>query len=466
MFRSFLSWRYLTQRRTNLIGIGGIFVAVSALILILSIMTGFLNEARSSIRGSLSDILVQPIQLERENRDGRQVPAGPERLLEIIRADPRVDAAAAHLVWPGILTQDGKNAERAKAFLGNSQMNDLPLVHIVGINFEEEFEATNFREALSRLPTVDKFGTPRGRRVENTEQPFALPSSYIPKSPKKLPVVLIGEQLFSRLGLTRGEVVQVATIVPQDNGKLDSDEPNNKTFVIGGTFRSGENEMDLERVYVERDALRELIGGTREYSEILIRLKDYGADSTAFRDDLRHSMALMALVRGFPSEIKTWEEFRASLLGAIENERTLMAIMLSLVLVVAGFCIFAILSMMVTEKRRDIGILTAIGATPSGIMTTFLMVAFWDALIGIALGTTAGIWAAYKIDPIERWLSDALGVQIFNREVYLFDHIPADVDPFAVCLIVSGTFLCTLIFAAIPAWSAARTDPIEALRYE
>jgi lipoprotein-releasing system permease protein len=465
MFRSFLSWRYLTSRRTNLIGIGGIFVAVAALILILSIMTGFLMEARSSIRGSLSDILVQPIQLMRESGDGREVPDSPERILEVINADPRVDAAAPHLIWPGMLTQDGDEAERSEAYLGNSMMSDLPMVQIVGIDYEREFEATTLRDALQRVPTIDKYGRSRGKRVDEVGQPFGLPPEYQSRSAKKTPVVLIGEQLFYRLDLRRGDVVQIATIVP-GGGEGSELATSNRAFIVGGTFRSGENEMDLERVYVEREALQELIGDVRSYSEVLIRLKDYDRDAIAIRDDLRHSLSLMALIRGYSSEVKTWEEFRASLLGAIENERTLMAIMLSLVLMVAGFCIFAILSMMVTEKRRDIGILTAIGATPRGIMTTFLLVAFWDAVIGTILGATAGIWAAYKIDPIERWLSDALGVQIFNREVYLFDHIPAHVDPMAVVLIVSGTFICTLLFAALPAWSAARTDPIEALRYE
>ncbi|MFT4710582.1 MAG: lipoprotein-releasing system permease protein [Planctomycetota bacterium] len=466
MYRSFLSWRYLTSRRTNLIGIGGIFVAVTALILILSIMTGFLNEARSSIRGSLSDLLIQPIQLNRDNRDGRVVPDAPERILEVIRADPRVEGAAAHLSWGGILTQEGSQSERAEAFMASSQMSDLPLVKIVGINVEDEFSTTSFRLSLTREPTVDKSGFPRGKRVENPDAPFDLPPEFRSKIAKKPPVVLVGEQLYYRLGLRRGESVQITTIVPSAMTNGAPSNPPNMSFVVGGTFRSGENEMDLDRVYVLRDSLQDLIGDAREFSEILVRLKDYDRDGTAVRDDLRHSLALMALVRGYTSEVKTWEEFRASLLGAIHNERTLMAIMLSLVLVVAGFCIFAILSMMVTEKRRDIGILTAIGATPRGILTTFLMVAFWDALIGTVLGATAGVWAAYKIDPIERWISDALGVQVFNREVYLFDHIPAHVDPMAVTLIVSGTFLCTLLFAALPAWSAARTDPIEALRYE
>jgi lipoprotein-releasing system permease protein len=143
-----------------------------------------------------------------------------------------------------------------------------------------------------------------------------------------------------------------------------------------------------------------------------------------------------------------------------------MAIMLSLVLLVAGFTVFAILSMMVSEKRRDIGILTALGATPRGVMTSFLMIAFWDALIGALLGAVFGTWGALKIDSIEQSLSSLLGVQIFDRDVYLFDTIPSVVEVLPVTLIVLGAFVCALLFAAIPAWNAAKLDPLEALRHE
>jgi lipoprotein-releasing system permease protein len=164
--------------------------------------------------------------------------------------------------------------------------------------------------------------------------------------------------------------------------------------------------------------------------------------------------------------VKTWEQYRGNILGAIENEKVLMAIMLSLVLMVAGFTVFAILTMMVAEKRRDIGILSALGATPTGTMWIFLLIGFWDALLGALGGAVTGVLGAYKIDAIELWISAALGVEIFDREVYLFDHIPAVVDPFSVGVIVLGAFLCTLTFAAIPSWRASRMNPIDALRYE
>ncbi len=454
MFRTFLSWRYLVRRRTNLIGIGGIFVGVAALILILSIMTGFLEQSRSTLRGALSDIIISP----RTPVDPHRIrpPADPEPLLEAVRADPRVEGACAHLNWYGLIGLSGAQAANTEIIMHDSLYGDLNAVQMVGIDVADERTSTEFHAALTREP---RFGT----RVADPDDPFAPPPEYeLGGRPRES--VIVGEQLFRRLNMRRGDFIQLMTAVPH----MDRDQPatNNREYVVAGTFRSTENEMDLDRVYLQRQELDDFLRTERSYSEILVKAVDYEAHGQELRDDLHRRLADASLIAGYERDVVTWETFQGVLIGAIENERVLMAIMLSLVLLVAGFTVFAILSMMVTEKRRDIGILTALGATPRGVMGLFLMIAFWDALLGALLGLVAGTWAAIRIDDIEKWLSSTFGYQIFDRNVYIFDHIPSVVEPARVALIVAGAFLCALLFAAIPAWKAARMNPLDALRYE
>lgn len=463
MFRSFLSWRYLKTRRTNLIGIIGIFVGVGALILILSIMTGFLEHTRSTVRGSLADLIVTPDERAR-SRFGlrRTIPSEPTRALELIRSNPMVSGAAAHYNWYGIIGLTGDKASYSQALLGNSQHGGLSAVQLVGIDYEDEISATALREALEREPRY-------GERVADIEDPFAPPPSYDPfddpDRARPRASVIVGEQLFSQFGLQRGEFIRIMTAVP--DSETEEFVTFSREFVVAGSFRTGENEMDLDRIYIQRDEIVDFLGPERSYNEILVKLHDYDKDGRDAKDAIFQGLTEAGLLAGLEGyEVRSWEDYRKALLGAIENERALMAIMLSLVLIVAGFTVFAILSMMVTEKRRDIGILTAIGATPRGVMYTFLMIAFWDALIGASLGCVAGVWGALQIDAIERWLSRVLGVQIFNRDVYLFDHIPSVVQPVWVATIVLGAFVSTILFAAIPAYKAGRLDPLVALRYE
>ncbi len=493
MFRSFISWRYLLSRRTNLIGVVGIFVAVAALIMILSIMTGFLDESRKTVRGSLADLLIEPLF---ESTSARSpVPRHPAPLLEVVRARPEVAGAAAEILWGGLITQGGQGSDTFARVISSATYGGLLAVQLVGIDLlsaerllqplwrcslaavgglwpplpiQDEFDATELLRALQATPPEDPdpFFRRLGLPVENPLFPFAPPRGYEPEG-RPAAGAVVGYQLARNLGLHRGDEIRIATVVPEpETGEW---RVNNRDFVITGSFRTGDNETDRARIYLDRRELADLLGDTRQFTQVLVRLHDYARDGRPVSRALAEELAERNLILGpdySDLEVRTWEEFRGNLLGAIENERALMGIMLGLVLVVAGFTIFAILSMMVTEKRRDIGILCALGATPRGILELFLMIAFWDALIGAIAGAVAGTWAAIEIDGIERWLSRTLGYQIFNREVYLFDHIPSIVQPVSVGLIVLGAFVCALLFAAAPAWRAARLDPLAALRYE
>ncbi len=454
MYKYFLSWRYMRARRTNLIGVIGICVGVGALILILSIMTGFLEETKKSLRGGLADIIVETDQ--RMSMDGRRVPTSAGPLLAAVRADPRVVGACAQLSWFGMLTQGGRRAGFAAEQIADPQKGQLSGVRLFGIDVADEYQTTELRAALTRTPLLGQ------ERVANPDDPFAAPPGYAPEG-RPLASCLVGEQLAQEWRLRRGSEIWITTaLVDAKSGEV---HPSDRRYIVAGTFRSGENEMDLQRIYLERGELADFLGNEREYSQVLLKLADYARDGTRVQAELREKLTSAGLVPN-AEYVRTWEDYRRSLLGAIENERVLMAIMLSLVVVVAAFTVFAILSMMVTEKRRDIGILSALGATPGGVTLLFVLIGFWDTLLGATAGAILGVLGAVYIDTIERWLSNTIGIEIFNRKVYLFDHIPAIVNPAWVAVIVLGAFVIALLFSLAPAWKAGRLHPLEALRYE
>jgi lipoprotein-releasing system permease protein len=458
VYQSFLSWRFLTARRINWVGIIGVFVGVTALILILSIMSGFLDQQRRMVRGTLSHLVIEPSPLM--SATGAPLPETAEPLIQAVSSDPRVANSCAQLSWFALLIQGGRGSAYSASRLSDTTSAKLVGVQIVGIDTEAEYQTTELREALNTPPAGMSFGHVP---VTDPEDPFAAPSSEFDASPWAWCVV--GQQLAIVHGLRRGSEINLGTMIPDpQTGEV---RQSNRKFLVAGTFRTGENESDLGRIYVDRSELHDFLATSRDYSQVLVKLHDYDRDGQALSKELSSSLAEAGLIRASDlNEVRTWEQYRGNILGAIENEKVLMAIMLSLVLVVAGFSVFAILTMMVAEKRRDIGILSALGGTRSGTLMIFLLIGFWDALLGAGAGAVAGVLGAKYIDPIERSISGFFGVQIFDRKVYLFDHIPAVIDPYSVAAIVLGAFLCTLTFAAIPAWRASRLNPLDALRYE
>jgi lipoprotein-releasing system permease protein len=459
VYQTFLSFRYLRARPISWIGVAGIFVAVAALILILSIMSGFLAETRSHLRGSLSDLLIQPHLDRNLMHEGRSIL--PKRdvpgILEVILADPLVEGASAHYTWYGMLAAAGRERMQSDVTFG-----DLALVKLVGIDPTEEGTVSSLREDLVRDSLISD------EQVADPDDPFGPIPGYEPDG-RPLDKVLIGEQLARFWGLRRGRTLELVTAV-LDPETGSPREAVSRSFVVAGTFRSKNNEFDLSTLYLPRSVMADWFGSGRGFTDVAVRLKDYEGTKIEAQKSLANKLHKAGYLHDPEitggSEIRTWEDFQRSMLAAIENEKGLLGIMLSLVLLVAAFSVFAILSMLVQEKRRDIGVLCALGATQWGVMGTFLMIGLWEALLGTLLGLAAGIWSSLNINAIEQALSNTFGFQIFNREAYAFDHIPTVIEGSGVAAIVIGAFAASLIAAALPAWRAARLNPVEGLRHE
>ncbi|MFO7957934.1 MAG: FtsX-like permease family protein [Candidatus Brocadiia bacterium] len=164
--------------------------------------------------------------------------------------------------------------------------------------------------------------------------------------------------------------------------------------------------------------------------------------------------------------VTTWEEERKTFLEAVEMERFLQGLIMSLILVLAEFFIFAIITTMVYEKRRDIGILKAVGFTSGQVCLVFLVCGLAIGTIGALLGVGGGVLFADNINAVRDFIREAIGWDPFPANVYYFTEIPAYVGLITPALTAGGAIVCSLIFSIIPALRAARMDPVRTLHYE
>ena len=268
--------------------------------------------------------------------------------------------------------------------------------------------------------------------------------------------IAVGERLARRLGLTVGG--RVTLISPEGNDTAFGTIPRLKTYRVAALFNVGFYEYDNTFVYVPLDAAQVFfrLPGEASYLEVFLDDADRaGAVGRAISD------ALGGRVR-----ILDWQRSNSSIVNAIDIERSVMFLILTLIILVAAFNIISGMIMMVKDKGRDIAILRTMGASRGMILRIFMLSGASIGVVGTAAGFLLGVLIAGNLEAIRQFLQSVLHVELFSAEIYFFTRIPAHIESREVATVVIMALALSFLATLYPSWRAARLDPVEGLRYE
>ena len=410
-----LGWRYTragrATRRNGFIsfisGVSmlGIALGVAALIIVLSVMNGFQKEVRDRMLGVVSHIeIFAP--------NGAALP-DVVRTLSEIRANPSVVGAAPFIA--------------AQALLARGE--DMKGTMVRGIDPALESGVTDLAGAL-----------------KNTALTQLVPGEF---------GVVLGGELARALGVRAGD--KVTLVAPSGQVTPAGVVPRLKQMTVVGTFDSGHFEYDSALVLMHLgDAGRifRLEGPTG----VRVKLRDLH-QAREVAAEMAGTLSGDLLIRDWTRQNRTW-------FAAVQLEKRMMFIILTLIVAVAAFNLVSTLVMTVTDKRADIAILRTLGASPQSIMGIFVVQGAMVGVIGTLAGLTLGLGVAFNIDVLVPALEQLLSANFLPKDIYLISRMPsdpqrADILPIAVISLVLA-FLATLY----PSWRASQVNPAEALRYE
>jgi lipoprotein-releasing system permease protein len=414
-FELTLGWRYTragrATRRNGFIsfisGVSmlGIALGVAALIIVLSVMNGFQKEVRDRMLGVVSHIeIFAP--------NGAALP-DVARTLREARTNPQVIGAA-----PFIATQ---------ALLARGE--DMKGAMVRGIDPAHEAEVTDLAigmkdAALARL-VPGEFG------------------------------VVLGGELARSLGVQQGD--KVTLVAPSGQVTPAGVVPRLKQMTVVGTFDSGHYEYDSTLVLMhmlDAERIFRLEGPTG----VRLRLKDlHQAPEVAA--ELASTLTDNLLIRDWTHQNRTW-------FAAVQVEKRMMFIILTLIVAVASFNLVSTLVMTVTDKRADIAILRTLGASPGSIMGIFVVQGAMVGVIGTLAGLGLGLLVAFNIDVIVPAIEQLLHTTFLKPDVYLISRMPSDPQQGDILPIAIISLVLAFVATLYPSWRASRVNPAEALRYE
>jgi lipoprotein-releasing system permease protein len=268
--------------------------------------------------------------------------------------------------------------------------------------------------------------------------------------------VVLGYRLAQRLGVKVGGNVTV--ISPQGTATAFGTMPRIKTYHVVALFDVGMYEYDSSFIYVPLAAAQLFFRMPNGVSNLEVFVQD---PDRAQQEGARIEKAL-----GGEVHIIDWQEANSSLFNAVEIERNVMFLILTLIIVVAAFNIISGMIMMVKDKGRDIAILRTMGASRGMILRIFMLSGASIGVVGTLAGLALGVLFTRNIEAIREAIQSVIGVNLFSAEIYFFTRIPARIDAGEVAAVTGMALALSFLATLYPSWRAARLDPVEALRYE
>jgi lipoprotein-releasing system permease protein len=269
--------------------------------------------------------------------------------------------------------------------------------------------------------------------------------------------IAIGTGLASRAGLTIGSHLQV--YAPDTQATPFGSIPRFRSYTVVAIFQVGFNEADTSFVFMPLEAAQILFRLPDAVTQIEVNTVDPDRAVSIARD-------IRAALGNTPVRVVDWTQNNNAFFAAVEVERNVMFLILTLIILVAAFNIVSSLIMMVKDKTRDIAVLRTIGAGSGAILRIFLMCGAFVGVAGTLLGTLLGVVFCLNIERIRHWIESLSGTNLFNPEVYFLSRLPAVLQWSEVTQVVAMAIGISLLATIYPSWRAARTDPVVALRNE